>query len=206
MITPLFILWTVLLASVKSWNMTYFFPAHLSHIVMVFDLLRYSDIEGQRPYTLHSLCCKVILSPTIYFTLASSALMLFREEVWMSYNTKYMVASAWLVQPVLLNRLHIFLWQLRLKFPFLFVIISPMLLACWGCKCERLKASLICLKCGLYSKRPVYTWIESTARIWNAVTMPVYLCKSLQCTFVHNFVKTLRNYTNLFMSSFFYVE
>lgn len=118
MITPLFILWTVLLASVKSWNMTYFSPAHLSHIVMVFDLLRYSDIEGQRPYTLHSLCCKVILSPTIYFTLASSALMLFREEVWMSYNTKYMVASAWLVQPVLLNRLHIFLWQLRLKFPF----------------------------------------------------------------------------------------
>lgn len=30
--------------------MTCFSPAHLSHIVMVFDLLRYSDIEGQRPY------------------------------------------------------------------------------------------------------------------------------------------------------------
>lgn len=44
---------------------------------------------------------------------------------------------------------------------------------------------------------------ERTVRLRNAVTMPVYLCKSLQCTYVHNFVKTLRNYTNLFMSSFF---
>uniref|UniRef100_A0A0E9XH35 Uncharacterized protein n=1 Tax=Anguilla anguilla TaxID=7936 RepID=A0A0E9XH35_ANGAN len=35
------------------------------------------------------------------------------------------------------------------------------------------------------------------------ITLPVYLCKTLKCTCVHNFVKTLRNYTNLFMSSFF---
>lgn len=49
-------------------------------------------------------------------------------------------------------------------------------------------------------------WGEETACLRDAVTMPVYLCKSLQCTYVHNFVKTLRNYTNLFMSSFFNVE
>lgn len=42
-------------------------PVHLSHVVMVFDfffppgVVRYSDIEGQRPYKLHRLC-----SPWLY--------------------------------------------------------------------------------------------------------------------------------------------
>ena len=70
------------------------------------------------------------------------------------------------------------------------------------------------------SKRPVHLGGEKPSCFRNAVTMPVYLCKSLQCTHVNTFVKkkyekkkktkqkkkTLRNYTNLFMSSFFYVE
>ena len=61
---------------------------------------------------LHRLCRKVILSVTIFlfFFVSSSALMLFREEIffflsekgWMSYNTKYMVASVWLPAPPVL--------------------------------------------------------------------------------------------------------
>lgn len=73
----------MLLASVEIWNINiYIFPfffvntsAHLGHIVtvcLIFSgVVRYSDVEGQRPYKLHRfLDCIPIVSST------------FREEVF----------------------------------------------------------------------------------------------------------------------------
>lgn len=66
-------------------------PAHHTHIVMVClifsGVVRYSDIEGQRPCKLHRLCCKVILSLTI-FLLFSPALMFIREVLFFVFFWK----------------------------------------------------------------------------------------------------------------------
>lgn len=131
---------------------------------------------------------------------------------WVSYNTKYMVASvsssttcAPLVDFTLCYFVITSSWMTMYVF-FLFLFLFN-----WCCEpAEDADVSIqkhpfICLKVWvIFKETSVHLNTESQRLVSeNAVTVPVYLCISLQCTYVHNFVKTLRNYTNLFMSSFF---
>lgn len=150
-----------------------------------FGVVRYSGIEGQTPG------CLVKSSSLWSYSFCLVSLNCSPESFCKKGQTSYDANCA--------PQLTSFCDNLDLNLHFLFVLVSPMLLACWGCKTWASKSF------------PLFAWSlgsiqrdQSTpAENSHAVTMPVYLCKTLQCTYVHNFVKTLRNYTNLFMSSFF---
>lgn len=131
--------------------------------VFRFGVVRYSDIEGQRPYKLHRSCCKVIYFPFCFISLNAPH----RGFFWKGVECPT-IPNTWLLQYGCQHRLRSLIDftfscdNLDFKFPFMFVLVSPMLLACWGCKMWASKSfPVLALKCGLYSKRPVYTWTES---------------------------------------------
>lgn len=154
--------------------------------------MRYSDIEGQRPCTLHRLCCKAILFDFLLHPWYSECFSFLLFWKWLNVPTipNNLVASVQPPTPTpspspqhrpMLPRMtshRVTLWWPRLKA----VVCS---LACWGCRGVRLYLP----KTVGYLQRPVHPGGEKPSCVSNAVTMPVYLCKSLQCTYVHNFVK-----------------
>lgn len=150
-----------------SWNLEYdgfllyfflsSFPAHLSHIVNgVFDFLWCCEVlRYWRIKTIQTAQVVLWSHPFLNcISIVSSALnalqrggmfffLFFFFKGWMSYNTKYMVASVWLpTLPVLLSWLHIVLLcdNLDLNFHFMFVlffstnVVSLLTMQMWASK------------------------------------------------------------------------
>lgn len=164
--------------------------------------MRYSDIEGQRPYKNCTGC--VIKSSSLwlyfFFFVSSSALMLFREEFVFFYFLKRVecptIPNTWLLQYGCQRHLCSFNWlhivllcdNLDLNFHvcfctfffFLFFftnVVSLLRMQMWASK----SFPFICLKCGLYSKWPVYTWVERERERENSSSQK---CSHHACVFV----------------------